>query len=336
MDSRSEWGRMPLDETMLGERVSVRRRIPGETGPTGGPAMTDVVGRVVSLTGDEAVVERRDGDLVTVRVRDVVAVRRVPGRPRRTRPAADFSAEELMRICTRGWPPVESEPLGDWLLRAADGFTGRANSAAVHGDPGLPVATALHRVEAFYRTRELPPKVQVVEGSRWDSAITDAGWEGIGGTHDHAIVQVIDLDASAGRKDPEIEVRTTADEDWLAMYNRAEGTDLRSARAVLEGVPTVGFVRLGDPPIAIGRVAVTGEWAGMSCVEVDPRRRREGIGRRSVEASLLWATQHGANKAYLQTMRHNVAALELYATYGFADHHAYRYLTPDSRWRRNQ
>lgn len=324
---------MPLDESAIGDRMSVRLRIPGETGPTGGPAMTDVVGRVVALTAASARLERRDGSIVDVRLSDVVAARRVPDGPRRrrTRPAGDFSPEELARICTRGWPPVETEQLGEWLLRAAGGFTSRANSVAVHGGPGIGKAAALDRVVTYYAARGLPPRAQVIEGSSWERELEAAGWQGIGGTHDHALVQVADVHEALthiGTDAGGVEVAGAVADDWLAMYGRADGSAAHTARAVLEGPPTVGFVRLGDPLAGIGRVAVTGEWAGMSCVEVTPARRREGLARRIVDASLRWASERGADKAYLQTMRHNEAALRLYAAYGFHDHHAYRYLAP--------
>lgn len=43
---------------------------------------------------------------------------------------------ELEHIAARHWRGTEEDRLGGWLLRAADGFTGRANSALPHGDPG--------------------------------------------------------------------------------------------------------------------------------------------------------------------------------------------------------
>ena len=138
-------------------------------------------------------------------------------------------------------------------------------------------------------------------------------------------MQVADL-GDEHRADPEARVAPTADESWLRLYPRAE--DPVVARAVLEGPRTVGFVAIGDPAVAIGRVVVTGEWAGVAAVEVVPERRREGLARRIVDTALAWATEHGADKAYLQTMRDNTAALALYAPYGFVDHHEYRYLQP--------
>ncbi len=71
---------------------------------------------------------------------------------------------------------------------------------------------------------------------------------------------------------------------------------------------------------------VTGEWAGIACVEVVAEARRQGLATRIVDTSLAWAVEHGADKAYLQTMRTNEAALALYKPYGFVDHHDYRYL----------
>jgi hypothetical protein len=40
-----------------------------------------------------------------------------------------ISIENLERAAAAGWRACEGEWLGGWLLRAAEGFTGRANSA---------------------------------------------------------------------------------------------------------------------------------------------------------------------------------------------------------------
>jgi GNAT superfamily N-acetyltransferase len=112
------------------------------------------------------------------------------------------------------------------------------------------------------------------------------------------------------------------------MYGRV-GELEDAARRVLEGPAAVGFASLDE--VAIGRVVVTGEWAGLAAVEVDPGRRREGLARRIVTTMIAWAVEHGADKAYLQTMQDNHGAIALYAPFGFTDHHAYRYLTPPER-----
>ena len=62
-------------------------------------------------------------------------------------PEADQRAE-LERACSAGWLALH-EPLGEWTLRAAGGFTGRANSCLAVGDPGMPIAQAAERIVAF-------------------------------------------------------------------------------------------------------------------------------------------------------------------------------------------
>ncbi|GAA3532569.1 N-acetyltransferase [Aeromicrobium flavum] len=297
---------------LVGRRVSVRHR--------DGDGVRDVVGRVLSAEPAGLRIERRDGDLAFVPAGTVLAMRVVPDRPTRTRRAAAIAPEDLTRITSRGWPAVESVAVGEWELRASGGFTGRANSVAVHGDPG--VNDPFGAVVSFYDDRGLRPLAQLVEGSAWDRAFAEAGWTPVTDQPPGAIVQVADL-RTAPSPDASAIVETHASDAWLRHYGRV--TDPATARAVLEGPATVGFVSIDD--VAIGRVVVTGEWAGLAAVEVDPAHRRRGLATRIVETSLAWAATHGADKAYLQTMRHNDAALALYAPYGFTTHHAYRYLT---------
>jgi ribosomal protein S18 acetylase RimI-like enzyme len=315
------------------------------------PRYTDVVGVIVTSERDAVTVRRRDGSLVQIAGDDVVAVRLLAdaGPPRRTDP------EQLQRMAARGWPAPVTEPLGQWLLRAADGFTGRANSVSVHGDPGVSLPAALRRVADFYARHGLPARAQVVRHTTWDDAFTAAGWQPAGGLgrgapHAGAVVLTATLrDALARRPRPEpVPVHGEPTLPWLRRYGRTAalwtaGADLSTARAVLGAqqaredgsIDAIGFARLdaapGEPAAAVGRMVVTGAWAGMACVEVDPGARRSGLGRRVVHTLMAWAVERGARWCYLQTLPDNSAALSLYASYGFAEHSSYRYLSPPAQ-----
>lgn len=236
-----------------------------------------------------------------------------------------ISADNLTRITSRGWPAIESRPLGEWELRASGGFTGRANSVAVHGDPGVPFVEALTASREFYARRGLPPLAQVVVESAEHQAFLAAGWAPITG-YCGAIVQVARL-RERFEVDDSVRFDEHVSDAWLARYRRV-GEDAAAARAVLAGPTTVAFLSIGESLDAIARVVVTGEWAGMACVEVAPDQRRRGLGRLIVEAGLDWARSRGADKAYLQTMADNEPALALYEPYGFRTHHEYVYLKP--------
>src|SRR5699024_2021296 len=96
--------------------------------------------------------------------------------PLRRRRARHIGADDLEEIAARGWPAIEYAPLGQWQLRASNGFSKRANSAGAFGDPGCPVPEALERVRDYYHSRSLPALVQVVADSTMEARIQDAGW----------------------------------------------------------------------------------------------------------------------------------------------------------------
>ncbi len=312
-----------LGREQIGRRVSVRS-LTGGRGPTGGPEATDTIGVLMAVEDEAVIVECRDGSRRRLPFDRIVAARVVPQRPRRRRPAMDVDAEELTRIASRGWPALVSEPLGAWELRAAGGFTGRANSVAVHGDPGVDLPAALTAIGDFAARQAIAPRAQVVLGSDWERRFVDAGWERTDGPRPGAIVQVADIEAVA--TDPAIEFAPTASDAWLSRYGRVEDPAL--ARAVLEGPDRVAFATLEG--VAIARIVVTGAWAGLTALEVDPAHRRRGLARRLVLGCLAWAAERGADKAYLQVMEDNGPALSLYAPLGFTTHHAYAYLRPPS------
>lgn len=159
-----------LDE-LAGRRVALRHRIAPDGTP--GPRFSDAVGELTPDGPDAVLVHTRTG-VVRVSRDDVVAVREVPPAPARR---ASWSAvARLERIRSDAWPAPVLEELGGWLLRAAGGYTRRANSALAIGDPGMPVERALERVLAFSAGHGVDPLVQAPTGSPWSHRVLEAGW----------------------------------------------------------------------------------------------------------------------------------------------------------------
>jgi N-acetylglutamate synthase len=340
----------------VGLRVVVRRLVRGESGPTGGPAMTDLLGTMLSWSSVDTVVESETGERVTIALADIVSGKPVPPRPSaRLR----VTAEEAERRALLGWPAVKSMPLGSWVLRASAGFSARANSVLALGSPGVPFDQAIETVLAFYAERGLPAWAQVVVGSGEESDFVEHGWvtarPGEADT-EFQIASVAQLSralrrvGASGRRDPaesarlvgetppsrrewSATVEATASAAWLADDERVLAAP-EAARAVLEGPAEVGFVSVGEagqpdrPLVAKGRVSLADDWAGITDVWVSPDHRRQGLALVVMAALVEWAAERGARTAYLQTRGDNPAALALYEGLGFVTHHAYRYLTP--------
>ncbi|MEU6535437.1 GNAT family N-acetyltransferase [Streptomyces sp. NPDC047000] len=315
----------------VGKRVSVRRLREGVV--TDG-RFTDTVGVLTSWDDGVLTVTRRDGESVRIAASALVAGKVVPPAPARRRgPATSY--EELARVTARAWRPLESERLGDWELRAAAGFTRRANSVLPLGDPGLPLDGALEAVRGWYAARELPAYVQTATGAEgtqemlcaelerrgWTREVTAGLWVG-------GLAPVADRAEGTG-----VVLSRHADKAWLARYQR-KGLGETALRVLGSGA-SVWFASVpgaagGSAPAAIGRCVVDGRWAGFAAVEVDPALRRRGLATEVMAALARRALEEGASAAWLQVEADNAGARALYGGLGFAAHHAYHhYRAPD-------
>lgn len=310
----------------VGKRVSVRRRTDG--GGTGAE-FTDTVGVLTSWDHGVLSITRKSGESVHIVESALVAGKVVPAAPARRRgPAASF--EELAAVTARAWQPVESEPLGDWRLRAAAGFTRRANSALPLGDPGLPLGEALARVRDWYEERGLPAYVQTATGAEGTQELLCAELERHGWRREVSAEVRIAALAPVGDVAADIAaVRLSREPDtaWLARYQRFSTPGPQVLRVLGSG-PSVWFATVpgeSGAPAAIGRCVVDGRWAGFMAVEVDPEQRRRGLATTVMTALARRALDEGASAAWLQVEEDNEGARALYDGMGFAAHHRYHH-----------
>ncbi|AXG80082.1 GNAT family N-acetyltransferase [Streptomyces paludis] len=315
-----------LSPADVGKRVSVRQLTGG--GP-GTEKFTDTVGVLTSWDNGVLLITRRNGEHVGVPEKALVAGKVVPSAPARRRgPAAGF--EELARTYARAWQPVESERLGEWTLRAASGFTRRANSALPLGDPGVGLDEALARTRAWYERRGLPAYVQTATGAPGTQEALCAELERRGWRSEvTAEVRTGALAPLADRAaDDRVHLGRAVDESWLRRYQRT-GTPGPQVLQVLNAGPSVWFATVpgtaDEVPAAIGRCVVDGRWAGFMAVEVGPAYRRQGLATAVMAALARRALDEGASAAWLQVESDNDAAIALYAGMGFTVHHRYHH-----------
>ena len=136
----------------------------------------------------------------------------------------DPEIQALERDAARHWQAPDTEPLGEWLLRAADGFTGRANSALPLGDPGRPLPEAVTAVAEWYRRRGLRPMIVLPQGAAPDhleTHLNERGWVPRSGPAYVMVTDVAGLPASR----TDVEFTPEPDDAFLGLY-RYRGQDL--------------------------------------------------------------------------------------------------------------
>lgn len=307
-------GAHTLGPHAVGQRVVLRRLVPGETGPSGGPAMTDLLGDLVAWPAADApaaeryaVVLGEDGGRTAIPLAEIVSGKPVPPRPSpRLRATARQTEDHAVSL----WPWLETAPLGDWLLRTDPQPVGRllkrANSCLAMGDPGRPVADAAAHIEAFYAERGREPLAQVEAGSEVEDALTALGWAEL----EHGEAEL-----------------------WLgglAQARRRLATDPDEGEPWLEESDTVALAGLGrrNEPLAVIHGALDGDWLGLHGLDVAPTRRRHGLGSLVLGELLAWGAERGARTVWLHVETDNEQARALYAGLGMRPHHTCRYLLP--------
>jgi len=285
-----------LGPHVVGSRVVVRRVLRGETGPSGGPALTDVLGVCTAWDGGRCVVVREDGSVVEIAVADIVSGKPVPPRPSvRHR----VSPMEAQRRAMALWPDLRTAPVGDWVLRrSATSTARRANSVLAMGASG--VDDDYERVVDFYRRETGRPIAAVLPGSAEEELFRSHDW--VAESDDADTVFRIASVARARR--------------GLAVPDHVD----------LEEEGTLVTARIGDR--ASGVAAYDRDWVGFRAVHVAPGHRGERLGLAVMAALLEWGAERGATTAYLQVIGDNERAIALYDRLNFREHHTYRYLAP--------
>ena len=304
-----------MEPSWVGRRVSVRRVLERE--PDGRLRFGDVVGDLVGLDAQTAVIDSRHG-LVEVPVELVAVARQVP----------PSTADELalQRIGALGVRSADTEQLGGWLLRADHGFLRRANSVLPLGQLGLPLDEALTRAHDWYAARGLPLRIAVpTEARRLLDAELGERWWPIE-VEAHVLAARLDRVATPAAAAAAVALDDAPDDGWLALYRGGEGAG-DTARALLTRHDRVVFaaVRDGGRTLATGRGVVDDGWLGVAGVEVAPDARRRGLASAVMSALWSWGREQGAARSYLQVESDNAAALALYAAQGYWRHHDYRY-----------
>jgi len=324
-----------------GMRVVVRHRL--------GDAASDALGDVVDVTAETVTVRtRRRGDVRIMRDAIILAKPVPPAPARRGRPHLAIGMEDLQELMVAGLPPLQTRWIGRWLLRWADGFTGRANSVLPLADPGLPLPEAVDQVEQWYAERGQPALVVIVGPHGFEPAedplgrelIGERGWE-VGlrtlvMTADAGVIAAGAGDASLDGRPPdgrssggslEIRVTDTLTDDWWAGASDRLREHRATFEAMVSRIEQPAYVTVGRQgrTQAVGRLAISAGWAGIFEVNVQSDARRQGLGRLVVATAAAQARAHGIRLVYLQVSEDNTAAIELYRSMGFSIHHEYHY-----------
>lgn len=229
------------------------------------------------------------------------------------------------------WPALHSVLCGDWLLRAAQGHTKRANSANAQ-QPGARLGALLPQIEAFYARQGLPPifRLSPLASREADIQLEQAGYL----LADPSLLMraaLAELAQPAGRKGLDLIVEARPAAAWLHGFAHANAVPPEHGQVHCRMLQSIAWpaafatLQVGGEPVGFGLAVLERGAVGLYDIVIAPQRRGLGLGRFLVQALLRWGREQGAQWAQLQVREPNRAARGLYESLGFQSVYDYHY-----------
>jgi len=228
---------------------------------------------------------------------------------------------ECEQRLVNAWPAPATLLIGDWIVRFASGYSGRANSASPIAAGAELDETTLALIEELYRSDGLPPCIRLtpLTGEATRQAVIARGYK----VKDASFGMIIGLDGFEIAADTELQIEARPSLEWIAgVAARQTGvkTHVGNLAAIVEKVrlpAAFATLLIAGEPVAYGMSVAERGMAEIGSIMVDPGHRGRGLGRGLVGGLMGWARTMACTSAYLQVDQTNAVAIGLYHSLGF-------------------
>ncbi|WP_339958939.1 GNAT family N-acetyltransferase [Delftia acidovorans] len=263
------------------------------------------------------------------------------------RASVECDPERVVGVEQRGfnaWPAQRTVLCGDWLLRAAQGHTKRANSANAQ-QPGARLGALLPQIEAFYERQGLPAifRLSPLASPEADAQLAQAGYL----LADPSLVMraaLTDMAPPANDQGWTLAIQAQPGTAWLQGFAQAGAVPEQHRQAhhhMLQSIAwPAAFASLqvgggvgggaGGEVAGFGLAVVERGCVGLYDIVITPALRGQGLGRALVHGLMHWGQTQGAQWAELQVRAPNMVARGLYESLGFQALYGYHYRLPAS------
>jgi GNAT superfamily N-acetyltransferase len=231
------------------------------------------------------------------------------------------------------WPALQQVLFDGWVMRFANGYTKRANSVTPVYPSHLPAQEKIAFCEQRYREQHQPTIFRLPSFSDEARVLDDLLEQRAYRFKDLTLVLSTTLPTrfATNARPRNAAFQAHSLDEWHTCYKSLDitnGEDQAFHRAILQHIVPQSLFAVyyeQDTPVACGVGVLEHEIFGLFDIVTHPALRRKGYGTQLIGGMLNWASERGANRAYLQVVNSNQEALGLYAKFGFQESYHYWY-----------
>ena len=237
--------------------------------------------------------------------------------------------KKIEDMSLNAWPSHKMELYDGWILRFSYFYTHRTNSVEQFGTSTLPWREKVSYCENVYKRLGSPAifKISPLVSPDFDYTLENRGYE----IQHTTEVMILDLsEASLDTPFPNVTLTDEIPDIWITSLFDLKGTTNPVHKAV---VPSMYRAIPKETVCASiwkeGRIVATGlgildrDYIGIYAIHVKEKYRGHGFARQICTSLLREGINKGARNAYLQVVKGNTPAQNLYTSLGF--HYFYTY-----------
>lgn len=246
---------------------------------------------------------------------------------------------QIEKNSMQAWPALKTVAYDGWQLRGANGLTKRSNSVYPLAKGHYDIEDKVAFCEAVYRDWQLPTVFKLYNDNysqrqssqvylkKLDHYLRSRSYYKL----DESIVMTCRLSDYAYQKHAVVTLQDSFNDAWInGFISAAHVTSQLVINTYyqlflsIDGKVKCASVICDGQPIGFGYAHISGQYVGLFDIYIERSYRGQGYGRKLVE-SLLASENDISRTAYLQVVKENHRAIDLYESLGFKQLYSYWY-----------
>ena len=245
----------------------------------------------------------------------------------------DTMIKTIEDLSLNAWPSHQMQLYDGWILRFSYFYTHRTNSVEQIGTSTLPLDTKFDYCESIYHRWGTPAifKISPLVSSSFDKMLSRRGYV----VQHTTEVMTMHL-SSLTLPEPEsfVSLSSFIPPSWIDSLFALKGTTNVMHKMIVpsmyRAIPKetiCASIQDQGEIIATGLGILDRDYIGLYAIHVHPAYRGRGYGRAICSAILQQGMKKGAGNAYLQVVKGNTPAVNLYHSLGFEYLYTYWFRT---------